>query len=343
MKHPSSPFGRGWPRLPAGMLAVLLCGTTAAVTLVPEPPSAHARGRRRAPKQTEAEKLAEQAAEAAKKGDHEHAEELLLRAEELEPGARWLIARAHVRADAGRLLQALSMLREARDAPGSEPYKGQLDLAAAEIQSRVPVVRVEITGPALSGRQLQLDGETVPAAVQSNIELDPGRHTFRATAPGFQPVSRQVDLSEGERRTLTLEMRPEPAPESSPAPSSTEAPEQGWRRPVAYASFAVAGAAAITGTVFYLQRRSNTDEADSRYASCSSQGCSDDERSTIDTLDQQAARDGTIAVLGLGTAALAAGAGLWLIREDLGLNAREQATSLAVHPTLGGASLSGRF
>ena len=327
------------PHRRLSVLAVLLCSATAAVTLLPESPNAYARPSRHAPKKTEAEMLADEAIEAAKQKDYDRADEMLVRAEKLEAGPRWLIARASIRADAGEILHARSMLRHARDTAETDAQKGQLEVALAEVEGRIPVVRVEITGPALSGRRLEVDGTVVPAVVQRNLEFDPGVHTFRATAPGYLPVTKKLDLTEGEVRNLYIAMTSEPVPDAT---VESEPLETDWPRTFGYGSFVLAGAAAVTGAVFYLQRRSHLSDAESRFSSCNPRGCSTDERSTIDALDERAARDGTVAVVGFGAAALAAGTGLWLLADDMGVTTREQ-PDLAVHPFGAGASVVGRF
>ena len=323
------------------VLTLALCSATEAVTLFAEPSSAHARPRSgRAPEKTEAEKLADKATEAVKDKDYERAVDLFSQAEKLEPGPRWLIGRARVHADAGAILFARKMLREARDGAATDAHKAQLDLAIAEIQARIPIVRVEVLGPALSRRRLQVDGETVPIVSQSSVELDPGSHRFQATAPGFRPISHEANVSEGEVHTVTLAMTPEFSPEPR---AERPPPESHWQQTLGYTSFAVAGAAAITGTVFFLQRQSHSNDADARFASCNPHGCSADERAVIDSLDQDAARDGTLAAVGLGTAVLATGAGFWLMADELGLSSREEPDAVAVYPSVGGASIIGRF
>ncbi|MBL8740004.1 MAG: hypothetical protein JNK04_02885 [Myxococcales bacterium] len=75
--------------------------------------------------------------------------------------------------------------------------------AAAELAALVPKIpRIKLTLVAApAGTTLELDGAAVEAG---EIEVDPGSHTARASAPGRSPVSKKVEVEEG---STTIELR----------------------------------------------------------------------------------------------------------------------------------------
>jgi hypothetical protein len=86
-----------------------------------------------------------------------------------------------------------------------------------------------------SEAKLQVDGEPAALDRDGSLMLDPGEHTVRAEAPGFEPQSRDLVANGGERGTLEIKLgalapkRPvlarssalPPAPKSAPLTAST--------------------------------------------------------------------------------------------------------------------------
>lgn len=80
------------------------------------------------------------------------------------------------------------------------------------VEARLPFVSLRIVSP--NGRDVRattfVDGERRPEAEAGRlVPLDPGQHTFRVEAPGFDRAAAEVMLVEGDRaRVVTLSLAP---------------------------------------------------------------------------------------------------------------------------------------
>ncbi len=102
---------------------------------------------------------------------------------------------------------------------------------------------------------LEVDG--VPQAGESpfTLRLPAGKHTIKAQANDYEPTELAVEVKPAEQRevNLTLKEIPKPAP-AKPEPVTSQAPTSPPPSKVpAYVTLGVAGAAAITGTIFGVQ------------------------------------------------------------------------------------------
>jgi hypothetical protein len=89
---------------------------------------------------------------------------------------------------------------------------------------RIPVLRISVRAPVGTRFVVTVDGDPVPDAVVDNDRpADPGPHTIRVAAYGFTASPRNVTLTEGETKIVSLQLDPDPRV-VSPAVSPAAAP-----------------------------------------------------------------------------------------------------------------------
>jgi len=103
---------------------------------------------------------------------------------------------------------------------------------------------------------LEVDGVIQEGQGPFTLRLPTGEHTLRVNAAGYEPFEQSLAVKPAEQRELALELTPVPAP-SATAPKEVEfeaaPPPPPPSKLPAYITIGVAGAAAITGTVFGIQ------------------------------------------------------------------------------------------
>lgn len=76
---------------------------------------------------------------------------------------------------------------------------------------RIPVLRISVRAPVGARYVVTVDGDPVPDAVVDNDRpADPGPHTIRVAAYGFTGSLRNVTLTEGETKIVSLQLDPDP-------------------------------------------------------------------------------------------------------------------------------------
>lgn len=124
---------------------------------------------------------------------------------------------ARVQAQLGLLVEARSTAVEVIHlpvAPGepqvfTEARKAILELAD-QLEDRVPAIKTEVQ-PAQVNYTANIDGVEVPAQVRGlPFKLNPGPHTLRIDAPGYQSEMRQLTLNDGEAQTVSVVLRAAP-------------------------------------------------------------------------------------------------------------------------------------
>jgi hypothetical protein len=96
----------------------------------------------------------------------------------------------------------------------------------AQIEPRVPKLVLQVT-PANSNPQLQIDGQSVSAALLGEpLPLDPGTHRVRVSARGFTSYDQDALLKERETTTVVATLKPtgELAPVAAGASAATTQP-----------------------------------------------------------------------------------------------------------------------
>lgn len=74
---------------------------------------------------------------------------------------------------------------------------------------KIPALRVEVQPAKVNDMDVVIDGEHLPPAVVGiDRPADPGKHTVRVTAPGFQPAETTVELQMGQKKPVKLTLKP---------------------------------------------------------------------------------------------------------------------------------------
>lgn len=159
----------------------------------------------------------EQATAAANAGDHARALDLAERADRVQstPSMRLFIAS---RQEAlGRFVASLgsadqcvrSATRDERT-PNRAQVIEQCTAIATRVRARVAVIELRVTpAGAASAVAITLNGTPVNTAhLGAPQYVDPGTIALRATATGFQPWERSVDLASGTNTPIAIELQP---------------------------------------------------------------------------------------------------------------------------------------
>lgn len=136
---------------------------------------------------------------------------------ELNAAASTLINIAKCHEHDGKLTQAIVDYRRAiqlnQDTLGSDRKKALEQVAKdgiAALEPKIARVSLAVTNKP-EGLEIKRDGINLPlATIGETIPLDPGSHTFEATAPGFTKETREISLKEGESASLEIALKPEP-------------------------------------------------------------------------------------------------------------------------------------
>ncbi len=144
------------------------------------------------------------------------------------PGLRFHLA--HTEEKLGQLLEAAGDYARAKEliaagipAPDVERL---LDKALLDLEERIPRVRV-LLEPSVAGAEVRLDGRLQRnEGVATFVRLNPGAHRVLVTAPGYRSFEHEIDIQLSERRSVRVELVPEPRPTApTPAqPSATKTP-----------------------------------------------------------------------------------------------------------------------
>jgi hypothetical protein len=173
------------------------------------------------------------------------------RAQQVFPAPTNVLRIAECDAALGRLVEAAEAYREVLRTPlpaGAPPaFQAAVDQAKAELSQvdpRVPKMTVQVQPTGVQGAQMQIDGQSVSAAlIGEPMPLDPGAHKLALIAPGYASTEQSVDLKEHETRTVTVTLNaipgityapagtPPPPPavtsDTPPPPPAIEAPDEG--------------------------------------------------------------------------------------------------------------------
>ena len=151
----------------------------------------------------------------------------------------------------GRLVIAYDAFKRTADfpkKPGEPPpftsARKEAKGLASDIKPRIPLLEIEVTGAASDADVEVLVDEDVIDAWGSALRIDPGLHDIRARATGYDSVSEQVVVQEGERRTVVLKLVALAGPAADVATSESSL----WWT-VAVVTLPIGGASLIAGAV----------------------------------------------------------------------------------------------
>jgi hypothetical protein len=317
---------------------------------------------------------AEKGGDEFKAGHYKDALDLFLRAESLIHAPTHLLMIARTHAALGELVVAketyLKITRE--DLPATAPGAFKRAHADAEkelkdLDPRIPAIQVSVSNAAgAKNLAVVMDGKPVPAAlVGIPRPVDPGAHVFRATADGLESADKPISAKEGDKLSVTLELKParqaaKPPPGDAPGPVAAAPGEPPPAQPPAdegpkppssingprVASFVMMGVGSaglgvgIGMGILSLKKRG---EANDAFDKCGA-GCHDAPAAAVRALDSDANTKGTISVIGLvaGGALAIGGAVLFVVSRP---KPSAGAAEVRVGPWIGAGSAGvvGRF
>lgn len=285
-------------------------------------------------------------------GRYSEAYDLLSRAESLVHALPHLLYMARSSEKLAHLVQAreiyLKIAREQLIAGAPRAFIEAQQAAQQElatVEARLPYLTVTLDGVRANDVKVTMDDREIPSVlIGVPFPVDPGNHIVVVTSTlGQRGEPAKVSMSEGKRERIALRLtaansaapapiptqpvssslatndalaNPQPAPTKTATSSSPEGKDKsssGSSPILAYTALGVGVAGAAIGTVFLIQRSSKQSDADSAFNQCTSQLCTDSEKSNVINLDKGAATAGTISLVGFGVGAAALTAGLYLL------------------------------
>lgn len=320
-------------------MAVSLAITAFAANAQPVDPSGTDEGTRNA-----ARELARDAVSAYDEKNYARALDLIDRAYKLVPAPTISIWQARILAKMQRLIEAnerYEITRRTKLPPDAPPaFRAAVSEAGQEVEAlrqRIPRIRVKVTGAEANSTSLRvtLDGKPVPPELVGVLRtVDPGVHQLEARVPGIGSAQRRIEVKEGERKDVELELAPVDVGGRQQG-DQPEAGGAGWSArktwSVVAASIGVAGVG--TGIGFGLaanQKHSTLKD------SCSGNSCPPSASGDLDSFRT----DRTISWIGygVGAAGLATAAVLVFVVKD-----RPTRVGVAPYVGIGAAGVGGTF
>ena len=199
------------------MRNAITCAAFAAVvaTAVPRPAAAQSTAA--------AEALFNEARSAMETKDYDTACQRFRESNRLDPAVGTLLNLAVCETSRGRVATAWELFRAVSEKLSSDdPRRDFVAKQLAQIEPRLPRVVLTLASGAPAGTKAREgDAEFASAAFGVPLPMDPGKHAFVVTAPGYESRNVDVDLAEGKEQSV--ELAPGPALPVTPATSSTEA------------------------------------------------------------------------------------------------------------------------
>jgi hypothetical protein len=285
--------------------------------------------------------LAQQGAEAFERGQYGVALDRFTRAQAIFRAPSLSLMRARALRKLGRLTEAVDAYEVTQRTPiapdAPEAFRRAVTDAqreGAELDARMPRMLVRVRGGGDFERvRVVLDGKLVPPALL-DVErpIDPGQHEIHASAPGRDPITRHVLVTEGEHVVVELpfvERAAEPAP-AAPHDGSGSDGTSSIRRTVGFVGVGVGaaalGVAAVSG-VIALKKQSTLD-------SVCHPGCPSSAADDIDAFRVNR----TLSYGGLAVGVLALGVGGYFL-----LSSTSPQGQVGVHVSPSGVRVGGRF
>lgn len=330
-----------------------------------------------------ARSLATEGVAAFNEGRWKDAVDLFGRAEALVHAPPHLLFLARASEKLGHLVKAreayLKIIKETLPPNAPQAFRDAQTSANQElkaIEPRIGSLSIKVQGAEQAKDvEVLVDGVVLPSVLVGVARpVDPGEHRVEAVATGFRAAPQAVRLTDGERKSvvLTLVADPTAVPVTAPAEpaasagSATPAPPLATAQPApapapparaegtnglrigSYIAFGVGALGLGAGTLFLLDSRSKRADADAAFERCEASGdCRENDaaaRRTAD-LDDQARSAMVLSIVGfgVGAAAVAAGAGLFLASS--GDSDEKPPSAVTVRPFFGlrGAGLKGTF
>ncbi len=164
------------------------------------------------------------------------------------------IAECHERL--GHVPEAIAALeRYLRELPTAADH-AQLEARLATLRQRPARVSVSSTP---DGAQIVVDGESRPQRTPADVDVPPGRHRISANLSGYRGTEREVETSPGVPLSVEVALEREGASTVAPVVPPPVTTRRGVSSAV-WVATAVAGAAAVAGTVFGIMALSDAND-----------------------------------------------------------------------------------
>jgi hypothetical protein len=308
-----------------------------------------------------AQTLYDEARRLMKAGDYAAACPKLEASQKLDPGTGTQFHLADCYERIGRTASAWALFLEVAGGARERARAEQEQIARGRAGALEPKLsKLTIVVPEASrvdGLVIERDGTQVESALFGTpINVDPGRHSISAEAPGHRKVETEVTVGpDGAQKTVEippLEKAPVAEPPLLTQPRSDSAPKsQRSGKGMRVASYVALGVGAVglgAGTFFALRSSSKRGEADDLHEACGGElqcRSSDGRTVRITELDDDARSAKKLATVSFVVGGVAAATGVTLF--VLSRPSRKETPAAAAHVTpwigLGKAGLSGRF
>lgn len=172
----------------------------------------------------------------------------------LDPKAITLLNLANCEEKVGKLTEALGHWVDARSRAQMEsapPIEEEAAKRAVALEKRMPRLTIAVPGERIAGMEIVRDGVVLgPVSIGTPLPVNPGRHTIVVRAPGHEPQSSEIEIAEGEAKSVDLAV----GPPARSAPETTNTPRATSRTsPLVYVGFGTAavglGVSAVTGLI----------------------------------------------------------------------------------------------
>ena len=319
-----------------------------------------------------ARELAVEGLKLADAGHCAQAIDKLARAEKLRHSPIVLDRLGECQIEAGKIVEGTEDLRKvlrevlpANPSPNLLRARERAQIALNAAKPKIAILNISIQG-AGENVTVSVDGQLVPSALHDRDRpTDPGEHDVDATAPGYIKESRHVTLGPGEKQSVILTLRQDPASaivQSSNAAKPSEAgssttgaspPIQagvppaalstrrasGPNRTVSYVLWVIGGAAVSAGSAFGVAALV---EKKDLARQCPGNSCPASSRGALDSAN----RNATISTIFIGTGAASLAVGT-LLFFTAGSNRTTEISSTSYRPHawvgLGRVGIDGNF
>lgn len=161
-----------------------------------------------------------------KAGNFAEARALFLRAHEVHPSARTLRGLGIEEFELRNYLECITRL-EAALASQERPLEGALRRQTEELLSRARtfVSRIELELTPLPGDvRILVDGVPAELSEELALALPVGEHEIEIRAEGYEREKRRLSVMGGQRRALSIELRPTSSPRPGPEQATLAGP-----------------------------------------------------------------------------------------------------------------------
>lgn len=212
----------------------------------------------------------------------------------LHPGRGRLLNIAICEVELARLVSAFRHFSELERQFDGDPARRKIVAQhLAQLERRLPRLRMELVKDFPSGAQVKLDGAPVPPSyLDGEAPIDPGKHTILVSAPGHADLAQDFKIAEGERRLVLVSpgptrprvdtpsgrYRPPTGPSTSTPPTAKAVESAPNRTAMKRTAGFVMGGAAITGITIGVATGVATavHEGELRAACPKMEGCAED-------------------------------------------------------------------